>query len=87
MSQVPKSRSDLLPHYSRLIATLNKYMPDIGSGVVAFVSNAEFLLVPTIDVQQLDEEFRYLQKKKNAVKGHAEARLKVNYTSFHPYPP
>ena len=38
MSQVPKNRTDLLPHYSRLIATLNKYMPDIGTEVVATVS-------------------------------------------------
>ena len=38
MAQVPKNRTDLLPHYSRLIATLSKYMPDIGTEVVAFVS-------------------------------------------------
>lgn len=38
MTQVSKNRIDLLPHYSRLIATLNKYMPDIGMEVVAFVS-------------------------------------------------
>lgn len=38
MSQVPKGRTDLLPHYSRFIAILNKYMPDIGSDVVAVVS-------------------------------------------------
>ncbi|KAF8967853.1 armadillo-type protein [Flammula alnicola] len=60
MSQVPKNRTDLLPHYSRLVATLNKYMPDIGSEIVAF----------------LDEEFRYLQRKKNVVKELAEVRLK-----------
>ena len=33
MSQTPKSRLDVLPHYSRLIATLSKYMPDIKTGV------------------------------------------------------
>ncbi|KZT65935.1 ARM repeat-containing protein [Daedalea quercina L-15889] len=60
MSQVPKSRTDLLPHYSRLIATLNKYMPDIGQDIVAF----------------LDEEFRYLQRKKKVVIELAEVRLK-----------
>ncbi|KAI0812376.1 hypothetical protein BC629DRAFT_1472459 [Irpex lacteus] len=38
--------ADLLPHYSRFIAILNKYMPDIGNDI-------------------LDEEFRYLQRKKN----------------------
>lgn len=42
MSQIPKSRLDLLPHYSRLIATLNKYMPDIGSDLVAVVSQMTY---------------------------------------------
>ena len=37
MSQIPRSRIDLLPHYSRLIATLNKYLPDIGNDIVTFV--------------------------------------------------
>ncbi|KAF9051213.1 transcription factor [Hymenopellis radicata] len=60
LTQVPKSRTDLLPHYSRLVATLNKYMPDIGTDLVAV----------------LDEEFRYLQRKKNVVKELAEVRLK-----------
>ncbi|KAF8200931.1 transcription factor [Pholiota molesta] len=76
MSQVPKNRTDLLPHYSRLVATLNKYMPDIGTEVVAF----------------LDEEFRYLQRKKNVVKELAEVRLKnilfiSNLTKFRVVPP
>ncbi|KZT08499.1 transcription factor [Laetiporus sulphureus 93-53] len=76
MSQIPKSRSDLLPHYSRLIATLNKYMPDIGSEVVAM----------------LDEEFRYLQRKKKVVKELTEVRLKnitfiSNLTKFGVVPP
>ncbi|CAA7259114.1 unnamed protein product [Cyclocybe aegerita] len=75
MTQVPKSRTDLLPHYSRLIATLNKYMPDIGSEIVA----------------SLDEEFRYLQRKKNVVKELAEVRLKniiflSNLTKFRVVP-
>ena len=37
MTQIPKNRSDLLPHYSRLIAILNRYMPDVGSEIVAAV--------------------------------------------------
>ncbi|RXK37451.1 hypothetical protein M231_05274 [Tremella mesenterica] len=45
---VPKTRTDLLPHYSRLIATLNPYMPDIGTGVLEI----------------LEEETRYLQRKR-----------------------
>ncbi|KAF9481528.1 ARM repeat-containing protein [Pholiota conissans] len=76
MSQVPKNRTDLLPHYSRLIATLNKYMPDIGADIVS----------------DLDKEFRYLQKKKNVVKELAEIRLKnilflSNLTKFRVVPP
>ncbi|RXW16776.1 hypothetical protein EST38_g9080 [Candolleomyces aberdarensis] len=61
MSQVPKNRTDLLPHYSRLIAILNPYMSDVGTEIVA---------------SQLDDEFRYLQKKKNVVKEMAELRMK-----------
>ena len=38
MSQIPKNRTDLLPHYSRLIAILNQYMPDVGTEIVASVS-------------------------------------------------
>ncbi|KAI0057973.1 ARM repeat-containing protein [Artomyces pyxidatus] len=76
LTQVPKNRTDLLPHYSRLVATLNKYMPDIGSELVA----------------ALDEEFRYLQRKKNVVKEFAEIRLRnitflSNLTKFRVVPP
>ena len=46
MSQIPKNRADVLPHYSRLIATLNKYMPDIGTEIVSIVS-----ALARIDVQ------------------------------------
>ncbi|KZP18693.1 ARM repeat-containing protein [Athelia psychrophila] len=52
LGQVPKNRTDLLPHYARLVATLNPYMSDLGAELVAV----------------LDEEFRYLQRKKNVVK-------------------
>ena len=48
VQEVPKGRSDLLPSYSRLVATLGKYMPDISSGLVSY----------------LDEEFRSLQRRK-----------------------
>ncbi|KAI0360874.1 ARM repeat-containing protein [Trametes cingulata] len=76
MGQVPKSRTDLLPHYSRLIAILNRYMPDIGTEIVAM----------------LDEEFRYLQRKKNVVKELAEVRMRnitflSNLTKFRVVPP
>ncbi|KAJ7217953.1 transcription factor [Mycena pura] len=75
LGQVPKNRTDLIPHYSRLVATLNKYMPDIGTDLVAI----------------LDEEFRYLQKKKNVVKELSEVRLKnimylSNLTKFRVVP-
>ncbi|KAK7053362.1 mRNA decay protein [Paramarasmius palmivorus] len=75
LSQVPKTRTDLLPHYSRLVATLNNYMPDIGTELVGI----------------LDAEFRYLQKKKNVIKDLAELRLKnimylSNLTKFRVVP-
>ena len=61
LGDVPKNRTDLLPHYARLIATLNMYMPDIGEGVIEI----------------LDEELRYLQRKK-LVKELDSTRLKVS---------
>lgn len=79
MTQVPRNRVDLLPHYSRLIGILNPYMPDIGTELVAAVSALPFhpynsTLTMTA---QLDDEFRYLQKKKNVVKEFTETRMKV----------
>lgn len=35
---VPRTRQDLIPYYARLVATLNKYMPDVGAITVATVS-------------------------------------------------
>jgi hypothetical protein len=49
-----RNRTYLLPHYARLVATLNPYMPEIGT---KFVST-------------LDEEFRYLQRKKKDMVGY-----------------
>lgn len=48
VQEIPKGRSDLLPSYSRLVATLGKYMPDIIKGLV----------------DHLDQEFRSLQRRK-----------------------
>ena len=48
VQEVPKGRSDLLPLYSRLVATLGKHMPDISHGLVTY----------------LDDEFRSLQRRK-----------------------
>ena len=48
VQEVPKGRSDLLPSYSRLVATLGKYMPDISHSLVSY----------------LDDEFRSLQRRK-----------------------
>ncbi|KAJ3324923.1 hypothetical protein HDV06_005511 [Boothiomyces sp. JEL0866] len=46
---VSRQRLDLLPYYSRLIATLYPYMPDIGNMVV----------------EELESSFHYHQRKKN----------------------
>ena len=48
IQEVPKGRSDLLPLYARLVATLGKCMPDISHSVVSY----------------LDDEFRSLQRRK-----------------------
>ncbi|RYO31496.1 Regulator of nonsense transcripts 2 [Alternaria arborescens] len=49
VQEIPKGRSDLLPLYSRLIATLGKYMADVSQGLVSY----------------LDDEFRSLQRRKS----------------------
>jgi regulator of nonsense transcripts 2 len=49
VQEIPKGRSDLLPLYSRLIATLGKYMSDVAQGLVSY----------------LDDEFRSLQRRKS----------------------
>ena len=49
VEEIPKGRSDLLPFYSRLVATLCKYMPDISKALVGY----------------LDDEFRSLQRRKS----------------------
>lgn len=48
LQDIPKGRSDLLPIYSRLVATLGKYLPDVSQGLVS----------------HLDDEFRSLQRRK-----------------------
>ncbi|KAL7421122.1 mRNA decay protein [Cryptotrichosporon argae] len=48
LAAVPKNRTDLLPHYARFVAVLDPYMPDIGHEVI----------------DALDEELRYLQRKR-----------------------
>ncbi|BGP57439.1 hypothetical protein JCM8202_001997 [Rhodotorula sphaerocarpa] len=50
LGSVSRSRQDILPYYSRLVGTLNPYMPDVGKELVAL----------------LEDEFRYLQRKRNA---------------------
>jgi regulator of nonsense transcripts 2 len=48
IQEVPKGRTDLLPIYARLVATLGQYMPDVLQGLVS----------------HLDDEFRSLQRRK-----------------------
>jgi hypothetical protein len=60
-------------------------MPDVGSELVAFVRI--YFSIPSYHVTdqsaQLDDEFRYLQKKKKVVQELAENRLKVRYSDCH----
>ncbi|KAI5779263.1 MIF4G domain-containing protein [Geopyxis carbonaria] len=58
LQEVPRSRQDLLPNYSRLAATLNKYLPDIGKNLV----------------DHLDKEFRSLQRRKEKDLSESRAR-------------
>ncbi|KAG8770184.1 hypothetical protein FRC12_004459 [Ceratobasidium sp. 428] len=60
LGQPPKNRTDILPYFARLVAILNPYMPDVGSELVTL----------------LEDEFRYLQKKKKVVKELAPNRMK-----------
>lgn len=48
LTEVPKGRGDLLPSWSRLVATLGRYMTDVPKGLVDY----------------LDAEFRSLQRRK-----------------------
>ena len=57
-------------------------MPDVGSELVASVGGGIFysMLVSkkfSVFMKQLEEEFRYLQRKKNVTKELAEPRMKV----------
>ena len=49
VQEIPKGRSDLLPLYSRLVATLGRYLPDVPQGLISY----------------LDDEFRSLQRRKS----------------------
>lgn len=49
IQDIPKGRTDLLPLYSRLVATLGKHLNDIPQALIAY----------------LDEEFRSLQRRKS----------------------
>jgi len=40
---VPRNRQDVLPYYSRLIATLSRYIPDVGKTVVEEVMTTSFM--------------------------------------------
>ena len=48
VQEIPKNRSDLLPLYSRLVATLGQYLSDIPQALISY----------------LDGEFRSLQRRK-----------------------
>ncbi|MBW0469217.1 hypothetical protein O181_008932 [Austropuccinia psidii MF-1] len=57
---VNKSRMDLIPFLSRMVATLSNYMPDIITGVLSHV----------------EDEFRYLQRKRKIKQELFSARSK-----------
>ena len=58
LAEVPRSRTDLLPHYSRLVATLDPYMPDIAVGLIDILEEELRLIqtrkeIPTLDRTRL----------------------------------
>ncbi|SGZ02313.1 BQ5605_C033g11201 [Microbotryum silenes-dioicae] len=48
LASINRNRQDLIPYYARLVGTLNPYMPDVGKELITI----------------LEEEFRYLQRKR-----------------------
>ncbi|KAG8901047.1 hypothetical protein FRB99_005589 [Tulasnella sp. 403] len=65
LTQVPKTRTDLLPYYARLVATLNRYMPDVATDLIAF----------------LDDQFKSLQRRKRAKELADTRRWNIAYIS------
>ncbi|KAF2722866.1 ARM repeat-containing protein [Polychaeton citri CBS 116435] len=49
LEDIPKGRTDLLPLYARLIATLGRHLPDVQQALITY----------------LDDEFRSLQRRKS----------------------
>jgi len=49
IEEIPKGRTDLLPLYARLIATLGRYLADVQQAIISY----------------LDDEFRSLQRRKS----------------------
>ncbi|WPG97599.1 ARM repeat-containing protein [Acrodontium crateriforme] len=49
IEEIPKGRTDLLPLYGRLVATLGRYLPDVPQAMTTY----------------LDDEFRSLQRRKS----------------------
>ncbi|KAK9238537.1 armadillo-type protein [Lipomyces kononenkoae] len=45
VQNIPKTRQDLIPMYSRFVATLNKHIPDIGTDVVKYLQREFKILV------------------------------------------
>ncbi|EGG03325.1 uncharacterized protein MELLADRAFT_90304 [Melampsora larici-populina 98AG31] len=67
---VNKNRMDLLPYFARMTATLSKYMPDMLAGLLSGLKH------------QLEDEFRYLQRKKSASQDFYALRSKnIRYIS------
>lgn len=56
-------------------------MPDVGTDLVAIVRMNYSTTDHKLIMMQLDEEFRYLQRKKNVIVELAEARLRVGLLS------
>ncbi|PVF99373.1 ARM repeat-containing protein [Serendipita vermifera] len=56
----PKQRTDLIPYYGRLVATISKYAPDLAKETLVAI----------------EDEFRYLQRKRKVVKELSNSRAR-----------
>lgn len=65
LGQVPKYRTDLLPHYSRLVAVLNRYMPDIGTDLLAVVrARISCKVAPTQPTSSSKKNFAIFRRRR-----------------------
>ena len=59
--EIPKGRMEVIPYYSRLIATLNKCLPDIGATIVARLQKKFLYLIKSKDQSNLESKMKIMR--------------------------